>query len=38
MSRLRATKAIRRPISRVRSVTTDRGTAKIDPKIKADRV
>lgn len=38
MSRLPAPMAIRRPISWVRSVTTDRGTAKIDPKMKADRV
>ncbi len=38
MSRLRAPMAIRRPISWVRSVTADRGTAKIDPKMKADRV
>jgi hypothetical protein len=37
MSRLRAPMAIRRPISWVRSVTADRGTAKIDPKMKADR-
>jgi RHS repeat-associated protein len=38
MSRLRAPMAIRRPISWVRMVTADRGTAKIDPKMKADRV
>jgi hypothetical protein len=36
MSRLRAPMAIRRPISWVRSVTTDRGTAKNDPKMKAE--
>jgi RHS repeat-associated protein len=38
MSRLRAPMAIRSPISWERSVTADRGTAKIDPKMKADRV